>query len=196
MFSYLCVFFLFMFYWVTGKELCLHWKKKIIFLYREKVWKTKRFWAQTFSRSMWHINNQLLELIMSTYTVQIKQETADSQQKSTSFLLTITWLLPFLIAALFLLSPNTSFVSTQHTRSIILQNKAKPDLDLDWPTEVGHVDIEGDVVVNPEVKLFTGKAVTVLLNVGPGYDRHLLPRDGASCRRDRETHKHRSKKMN
>lgn len=28
-------------------------------------------------------------------------------------------------------------------------------LDLDWPAEVGHVDVKGDVVVKPEVKLFT-----------------------------------------
>lgn len=48
------------------------------------------------------------------------------------------------------------------------------DLDLDWPAEVGHVDVEGDVVVESEVELLAGKAVSVLLDVGPGYDGHLL----------------------
>lgn len=50
-----------------------------------------------------------------------------------------------------------------------------PDLDLDWPAEVGHVDIEGDVVVKSEVELFEGEAVTVLLDVGPRDDWHLFP---------------------
>lgn len=56
-------------------------------------------------------------------------------------------------------------------------------LDLDGPGEVGHVDVEGDVVVKPEVELLTGEAVAVLLDVGPRYDGHLLARDGPGCRR-------------
>lgn len=56
-----------------------------------------------------------------------------------------------------------------------------PDLDLDRPAEVGHVDVEGDVVVESEVELLEGEAVAVLLDVGPGDDGHLLPRDGSGC---------------
>lgn len=52
-------------------------------------------------------------------------------------------------------------------------------LDLVRPAEVGHVDVEGDVVVEAEVELLTGETVPVLLDVGPRYDGHLLPRDGA-----------------
>lgn len=47
-------------------------------------------------------------------------------------------------------------------------------LDLDWPAEVCHINIEGDIVVKSEVELLTREAVAVLLDVGPGYDRHLL----------------------
>ena len=56
-------------------------------------------------------------------------------------------------------------------------------LDLDWPAEVGHVHVEGDVVMEPEVELFTGETVSVLFDVGPRYDGHLLTGDGASCGR-------------
>lgn len=59
-------------------------------------------------------------------------------------------------------------------------------LDLDGPGEVGHVDVEGDVVVKPEVELLTGEAVSVLLNVGPGYDGHLLAWDGPGWWEDRQ----------
>lgn len=48
------------------------------------------------------------------------------------------------------------------------------NLDLDWPAEVGHIDVEGDVVVKSEVELFTRETVTVLLDVGPRYDGHLF----------------------
>lgn len=58
-------------------------------------------------------------------------------------------------------------------------------LDLDWPAEVGHIDIEGDVVVKSEVKLFTGEAVSVLLDIGPGYDGHLFAWDGTSCEKEK-----------
>lgn len=85
-----------------------------------------------------------------------------------------------LIGAVFVLLCSPLYIN-------MLQSKAKPHLDLDWPAEVGHVDIEGDVVVDPEVKLLAGKAVTVLLNVGLGYDGHLLPRDGAGYKTDRCT---------
>lgn len=61
--------------------------------------------------------------------------------------------------------------------------KTNSYLDLDGPGEVGHVDVEGDVVVQPEVELLTGEAVAVLLDVGPRYDGHLLAWDGPSCRR-------------
>lgn len=50
----------------------------------------------------------------------------------------------------------------------------QPYLDLDWPAEVGHIHVEGDVVVKSEVKLFTQETVTVLFNVHPRYDGHLL----------------------
>lgn len=43
--------------------------------------------------------------------------------------------------------------------------------------------------MDPEVKLLAGEAVTVLLDVGPGYDGHLLPGDGAGCRTNRQTHR-------
>lgn len=56
-------------------------------------------------------------------------------------------------------------------------------LDLDGPAEVGHVDVEGDVVVESEIKLLTGETVSVLLDVGPRYDGHFLTRDGSSCQR-------------
>lgn len=49
-------------------------------------------------------------------------------------------------------------------------------------------------MVDPEVKLLAGEAVAVLLDVGPGYDGHLLTGDGTGCRTDREMH--RSKRMN
>lgn len=58
---------------------------------------------------------------------------------------------------------------------------AKPHLDLDRPAEVGHVHIEGDVVVKLEVELFAGETVTVLVDVGPRDDGHLLAGDGARC---------------
>lgn len=48
-------------------------------------------------------------------------------------------------------------------------------------------------MVDPEVKLLTGEAVAVLLDVGPGYDGHLLPRDGAGCRTDTQTHRNKKK---
>lgn len=48
------------------------------------------------------------------------------------------------------------------------------NLDLDWPAEVGHVDVEGDVVMKSEVELFAGETVSVLLDVGSRYDRHLF----------------------
>lgn len=47
-------------------------------------------------------------------------------------------------------------------------------LDFDWPAEVGHIDVEGDIVVKSEVELLAREAVAVLLNVGPGYDWHLF----------------------
>lgn len=56
-------------------------------------------------------------------------------------------------------------------------------LNLDGPAEVGHVDVEGDVVMISEVKLFAGETVSVLLDVGSRYDRHLFTRDGTSCER-------------
>lgn len=52
-----------------------------------------------------------------------------------------------------------------------------PYLNLDWPAEVSHVNVEGDVVVKSEVELLAREAVAVLLNVGPGYDWHLFAWD-------------------
>lgn len=43
-------------------------------------------------------------------------------------------------------------------------------------------------MVESEVELLTREAVTVLLDVGPRYDGHLLARDGAGCETQRNTH--------
>lgn len=65
----------------------------------------------------------------------------------------------------------------------------QPYLDLDWPAEVGHIHVEGDVVVKSEVKLFTRETVTVLFNVHPRYDGHLLTWDGSSCEEQKKVKK-------
>lgn len=41
-------------------------------------------------------------------------------------------------------------------------------------------------MVESEVELLTREAVTVLLDVGPRYDGHLLARDGAGCEKQRK----------
>lgn len=63
--------------------------------------------------------------------------------------------------------------------------KSPPYLDLDWPTEVGHVHEEGDVVVKLEVELLAWKTVFVFLDVGPHYNGHLFTRDGSSWKQQK-----------
>lgn len=41
-------------------------------------------------------------------------------------------------------------------------------------------------MVESEVELLTREAVTVLFDVGPRYDGHLLARDGAGCKKQRK----------
>lgn len=68
----------------------------------------------------------------------------------------------------------------QHVVSFFIYICPRPQasyLDFDWPAEVSHINVECDIVVKSEVELLAREAVTVLLNVGPGYDWHLFARD-------------------
>lgn len=65
-----------------------------------------------------------------------------------------------------------------------------PYLDLDWPAEVCHVNIEGDVVVKAEVEFLTREAVVVLFDAGPCCNWHLFSRDGPSCEKEGKQMQH------